>query len=112
MAGKVSRPHPARSLACCAVRKPTRGRDIGRGERVVPGVWRLRLPLPFPGVPHCNAWALSGGGGIVLVDTGMHGPGSIVDLERALWQAGWTVADVRLIVITHAHVDHSGQAPV
>ncbi len=41
---------------------------------MIPGVWRLRLPLPWPGVPHCNAFALAAGDGIVLVDTGMHEP--------------------------------------
>jgi glyoxylase-like metal-dependent hydrolase (beta-lactamase superfamily II) len=94
------------------VRKPTRAREVGRGERVLPGAWRLRLPLPFPGVPHCNAWALAAGDGIVLVDTGAYEPGSMADLERALDQVGRRVEDVRLIVITHAHVDHCGAAPV
>jgi glyoxylase-like metal-dependent hydrolase (beta-lactamase superfamily II) len=94
------------------VRKPTRAREVGRGERVLPGVWRLRLPLPFPGVPHCNAWALAAGDGIVLVDTGAYERGSMADLERALDQVGRRVEDVRLIVITHAHVDHCGAAPV
>jgi glyoxylase-like metal-dependent hydrolase (beta-lactamase superfamily II) len=92
------------------MRKPTR-RDVGRGERVLPGVWRLRLPLPWPGVPHCNAWALAAGDGIVLVDTGMHDAGSMAHLERALDQAGLRVEHIRLIVLTHAHVDHCGQAP-
>ena len=94
------------------MRKPTRKREIGRGERVLPGVWRLRLPLPWPGVPHCNAWALASGDGIVLVDTGMHEPGSMAHLERALDQAGLRLEHVRLVVCTHAHVDHCGQAPV
>jgi glyoxylase-like metal-dependent hydrolase (beta-lactamase superfamily II) len=93
------------------VRKPTRSREVGRGEKVIPGVWRLRLPLPWPGVPHCNAWALASGAGVVLVDTGMHEPGSMAHLERALDQAGVKVEHVRLIVCTHAHVDHCGQAP-
>jgi len=93
------------------VRKPTRKREVGRGERVLPGVWRLRLPLPWPGVPHCNAWALAAGDGIVLVDTGMHEPGSMAHLERALDQAGLSVEHVRLLVCTHAHVDHCGEAP-
>jgi len=92
------------------MRKPTR-RDVGRGERVLPGVWRLRLPLPWPGVPHCNAWALAAGDGIVLVDTGMHEAGSMAHLERALDQVGLRVEHVRLVVCTHAHVDHCGQAP-
>jgi glyoxylase-like metal-dependent hydrolase (beta-lactamase superfamily II) len=92
------------------MRKPTR-RDVGRGERILPGVWRLRLPLPWPGVPHCNAWALAAGDGIVLVDTGRHDAGSMAHLERALDQVGLRVEHVRLIVLTHAHVDHCGQAP-
>jgi glyoxylase-like metal-dependent hydrolase (beta-lactamase superfamily II) len=92
------------------VRKPTRPREIGRGERVLPGVWRLRLPLPWPGVPHCNAWAVGAGDGIVLFDTGMHEPGSMAHLERALDMVGLKVEHVRLLVCTHAHSDHYGQA--
>jgi glyoxylase-like metal-dependent hydrolase (beta-lactamase superfamily II) len=78
---------------------------------VLPGAWRLRLPMRIPGVPHVNAWALKAGDGIVLVDTGVHDKGSMTDLERALFQAGFRIEDVRLIVITHAHFDHCGQAP-
>ena len=92
------------------MRKPT-PRVVGRGERVLPGIWRLRLPLPWPGVPHCNAWAIAAGDGIVLVDTGMHDRGSMMHFEEALGKAGLTVPDIRLIVITHAHIDHCGQAP-
>jgi glyoxylase-like metal-dependent hydrolase (beta-lactamase superfamily II) len=88
----------------------TRRRELGRGERVVPGLWRLRLPLPWPGVPHCNAWAIASGSGIVLVDTGMHQPDSMAQLERALDQVNLRVEHVRLIVCTHAHSDHWGQA--
>jgi len=78
---------------------------------VLPGVWRLRLPLELPGVPHVNAWALQAGDGIVLVDTGMHQRGAMADLERALDRTGHRVADIRLVVITHAHIDHCGLAP-
>src|SRR3954464_5591729 len=87
-----------------------RKREVGRGERVLPGVWRLRLPLPWPGVPHCNAWALAAGDGIVLVDTGMHEPGSLAHLERALEQVNLRLEHVRLLLCTHAHSDHYGQA--
>jgi glyoxylase-like metal-dependent hydrolase (beta-lactamase superfamily II) len=87
-----------------------RRRELGRGERVIGGLWRLRLPLPFPGVPHCNAWAIAWGDGIVLVDTGMHEPGSFVELERAFAQVGLGVDQIRLVVCTHAHSDHWGQA--
>jgi glyoxylase-like metal-dependent hydrolase (beta-lactamase superfamily II) len=89
---------------------PNRKRELGRGERVLPGVWRLRLPLPWPGVPHCNAWAVAAGDGIVLFDTGMHEPGSLPHLERALNQVNLRLEHVRLLVCTHAHSDHYGQA--
>jgi len=84
--------------------------ELGRGERVLPGVFRLRLPLPWPGVPHGNAWAVAAGDGIVLFDTGIHGPGSLAHLERALAMCDLALEDVRLLVCTHAHSDHYGQA--
>jgi glyoxylase-like metal-dependent hydrolase (beta-lactamase superfamily II) len=92
------------------MRRSGRRAEGGRGERVVPGVWRLRLPLPLPGVPHCNAWALAAGDGIVLVDCGMDTPGSVRHLEQALEQVGLALEDVRLLLCTHAHIDHCGQA--
>ena len=87
-----------------------RKRELGRGERVLPGVWRLRLPLPWPGVPHGNAWALAAGDGIVLVDTGIHEPGSMDQLVRALDQVNLKLEHIKLLVCTHAHSDHYGQA--
>jgi glyoxylase-like metal-dependent hydrolase (beta-lactamase superfamily II) len=87
-----------------------RRRELGRGERVVPGLWRLRLPLPYPGIPHCNAWAIAAEGGFVLVDCGMHEPGSLAQLEWALEQVGLRLEQARLLACTHAHADHWGQA--
>ncbi len=92
------------------LRRAERKRELGRGERVLPGVYRLRLPLPWPGVPHCNAWAVSFGEGFVLFDTGLHLDGSLVELERALQMCGLRLEQARLIVCTHAHSDHYGQA--
>jgi len=83
---------------------------VGRGERVLPGLWRLRLPVSVPGVPHCNAWAMTAGDGLVLVDCGMGGAGSLHELERAMDQVGLAPGDVRLLACTHAHPDHAGLA--
>jgi glyoxylase-like metal-dependent hydrolase (beta-lactamase superfamily II) len=85
-------------------------RELGRGERVLPGLWRLRLPLPWPGVPHGNAWAIAAGSGVVLIDTGYHEPGSLAQLERAMGQVNLRLEHVRLLACTHAHSDHWGQA--
>jgi glyoxylase-like metal-dependent hydrolase (beta-lactamase superfamily II) len=60
-----------------------------------------------------NAWALEADGGIVLIDTGYHEPGALEELERTLAQIGRTLADITLVVCTHAHSDHYGLvAPV
>jgi glyoxylase-like metal-dependent hydrolase (beta-lactamase superfamily II) len=85
-------------------------RELGRGEKVLPGLWRLRLPLPWPGVPHGNAWAIAAGSGIVLIDTGSFEAGSMQQLDRAMEQVNLKVEHVRLLASTHAHSDHWGQA--
>ncbi len=82
--------------------------EAPRTERVLPGVWRLRLALPWPGVPHGNAWAVECDGGIVMFDTGIGGRGKLRQLDLALAQAGFGVDDVRLVVCTHSHTDHYG----
>ncbi|HVX34534.1 MAG TPA: MBL fold metallo-hydrolase [Solirubrobacterales bacterium] len=81
-----------------------------RTERIQPGIWRLKLPCPWPGVPHGNAWVMQRGAGIVLFDTGVGGRGRLRMLDVALAQAGFGVEDVRLVVCTHAHSDHYGLA--
>ncbi|HMB53277.1 MAG TPA: MBL fold metallo-hydrolase [Thermoanaerobaculia bacterium] len=81
-----------------------------RADRTLPGVWRLRMALPWPGVPHGNAWAVASDGGIVLFDTGMGGKGRLRDLDLALAQTGFGIEDVRLVVCTHSHTDHYGLA--
>jgi glyoxylase-like metal-dependent hydrolase (beta-lactamase superfamily II) len=68
------------------------------------------LPLPWAGVPHCNAWAIAAGRGVVLVDTGMHQPGSLAQLQHAMAQVNLRLEHVRRLACTHAHADHWGQA--
>lgn len=45
---------------------------------------------------------------VVLVDAGL--PGTEKKIERALRKLGLVFSDIALIVITHAHVDHAGNA--
>lgn len=84
--------------------------EAPRTEKMLPGVWRLRLPLPWPGVPHGNVWAVAADGGIVLFDTGIGGKGRMRQFDLALAQAGFGLEDVRLLVCTHSHTDHYGLA--
>jgi glyoxylase-like metal-dependent hydrolase (beta-lactamase superfamily II) len=84
--------------------------EAPRAEKTLPGVWRLRLSLPWPGVPHGNVWAVAADGGIVLFDTGIGGKGRLRQFDLALGQAGFGLEDVRLLVCTHSHTDHYGLA--
>ena len=71
-------PLKSRSLVCAAVSDVRAGSaSWAAASACCPGVFRLRLPLPWPGVPHCNAWAVAAGDGFVLFDTGMHQPDSM-----------------------------------
>ncbi len=66
----------------------------------------VRIPiLPF-GMVNCHA--LIAGRACILVDAGL--PGSERKVARALRRHGLSLADIKLIVITHAHVDHAGAA--
>lgn len=84
--------------------------DGARASEVAPGLWRLRLPLSWPGIPAVNAYALARpDGGLVLVDCGGGGhPSCHEALEAALTQCGYSVQDVRTVVLTHYHSDHAG----
>jgi glyoxylase-like metal-dependent hydrolase (beta-lactamase superfamily II) len=84
--------------------------EAARASEVASGVWRLRLPLSWPGIPAVNAYAMTvAEGGVVLVDCGGGGdPSCHAALERALAESGHRVEDVRAVVLTHYHSDHAG----
>ena len=66
----------------------------------------IRIPiLPFNMV---NAHLIQGPGGCILVDTGL--PGSESRIAKTLAKNRLSFTDIKLIVITHAHVDHAGAA--
>jgi glyoxylase-like metal-dependent hydrolase (beta-lactamase superfamily II) len=75
---------------------------------VVPGIWRLRLPLGWEQISHVNAYLIDG---TILVDCGSAGDPSCADaLDAAFEQAGHRVEDVEHLVLTHVHSDHMGLA--
>lgn len=80
-----------------------------------PGVFRLVLPLPFPGLTEVNAYLLSDDESTTLVDCGIFEPNSArdhgwMDLEAAFRDAGEVPENVARLVVTHPHVDHYGMA--
>jgi len=80
----------------------------GEAREIRPGLFRVRMPLPFA-LDHINLWLLQDEGGFTLIDTG------IATAEvRAAWDrlAATVLRDrppIRLIC-THFHPDHMGLA--
>jgi glyoxylase-like metal-dependent hydrolase (beta-lactamase superfamily II) len=82
--------------------------EPGGTLEVSPGVWWIRMPLPFA-LDHINLWLLEDGDGWTVVDTGIG-----MEATWALWErllAGPMAGrPVRRIVVTHYHPDHVGCA--
>jgi len=78
----------------------------GERSEVAPGVFWLRMPLPFQ-LDHINLWLLRDGDGWTVVDTGFP-----ADTVRAAWRQVIASLDgpVRRLIVTHFHPDHLGLA--
>lgn len=70
-------------------------------RRVAPGIHRLAHA-------HTNAYLVEDGDGLTVVDALL--PGTWRVLERALDAIGCRPAQIRALVLTHAHFDHLGLA--
>jgi glyoxylase-like metal-dependent hydrolase (beta-lactamase superfamily II) len=85
-----------------------------RRREPAPGVFRLVLPLPFPGLDRCNAYLLADDEGSILVDCGIWDPnaddGGLSELDAAVTATGHALADIRTLIVTHPHTDHYGMA--
>ena len=66
----------------------------------------VRIPIAPQGLINCHL--VVKGASCILVDAGL--PGSETKVLRALTKQALTAHDIKLIVITHAHVDHAGSA--
>lgn len=77
---------------------------------VAPGILRLQLPLPIPGLGHVNTYALEDKRGLALVDPGLPGPRSWRALVDRLRKAGAVPRQVHTVIVTHSHPDHFGGA--
>lgn len=76
---------------------------------VEPGIVHLSLPIPF-GPRQVNCYLLDDGAGFTLIDTGVNTAEADAALGKHLAALGIARAQVRRVILTHYHVDHSGQA--
>lgn len=78
----------------------------GELREVAPGIFWLRMPLPFQ-LDHINLWLLRDGDGWTIVDTGFPD-----DAVRETWRTILNGLDgpVTRLIVTHFHPDHLGLA--
>lgn len=71
-------------------------------------VHQITLPTPFPVGP-VHVYLLEGEP-LTLLDTGPRTPEALQALDAGLAERGYKIGDLKRIVISHAHADHSGLA--
>ena len=80
----------------------------GEALAIAPGVWWLRMPLPFA-LDHINLWLLEDGPGWAIVDTG-YATAETKSLWRRIFGEHLGRLPVTRVLVTHYHPDHIGLA--
>ncbi|HEY7759483.1 MAG TPA: MBL fold metallo-hydrolase [Burkholderiales bacterium] len=82
--------------------------EAGTTLEIEPGIFWLRMPLPFA-LDHINLWVLRDGDGWTLIDCGLNSART-----RELWEAIFgsllATGSVNRVLVTHFHPDHVGLA--
>lgn len=63
-------------------------------------------PIYFVGTRGLGAYLITTPAGHILLDGGM--PSSAKDIEASIRKLGFKPEDIRILLITHAHIDHAG----
>jgi len=82
--------------------------EPGQPLQVAPGVYWVRMPLPFS-LNHINLWLLEDEDGWTMVDTGIRAP-QVRDVWETIFTNFLGAKPIRRIIVTHYHPDHSGLA--
>src|SRR5204863_9974799 len=77
---------------------------------LLPGVWRLPLPLKDSPLGHVNTYLVRADNGYLLVDCGWDTADPLEALEGHLRFLDIPIGDSRHLLITHIHPDHYGMA--
>lgn len=80
----------------------------GTMAEIAPGVFWLRMPLPYD-LDHINLWVLDDGDGWVIIDTGVDMP-AVRDAWDQLFTGAMAGRPVKRVMVTHMHPDHFGLA--
>ena len=94
------------ALAACSAPRP----DVAS---LVPAAWtepaaplRIVGPIHYVGTRELGAYLITTPSGHILLDGAL--PGSEPLIEASIAELGFSVEDIRILLISHAHADHVG----
>lgn len=79
-------------------------------ERVRPGLWSIPVPLPQNSLRYVLVYLLETDKGPYLIDAGWNTDDAFGALRSGMEEAGFDMADVQGVMVTHIHPDHYGLA--
>jgi len=82
--------------------------EPGQPFELADGVFWLHVPMPID-LDHINLWILRDGDGWILVDSGYDAP-QCREVWETVFDGFLQPQDVKKIIITHLHPDHTGLA--
>lgn len=101
-----------RALFAMSLAAPSAAQDAP-AELAPPSSWtepaepvRIVGPIYFVGTKGLAAYLVTTPKGHILLDGAM--PGSARDIEASIRKLGFKPEEIRLLLITHAHIDHAG----
>ncbi|MDA4129870.1 MAG: MBL fold metallo-hydrolase [Thaumarchaeota archaeon] len=77
-------------------------------EEILPGFYKLTLPVPVPKLKSVFAYLVKDGNESLLIDTGWGGDASYHALVSAFESLDLKLAKLNQIIISHLHPDHFG----
>lgn len=88
-----------------------RRRVLPPTERVRPGLWSVPVPIPDNPLRYVSVYVFELDDGVAVVDAGWPVPAAWDAFVSGIGGIGYSVADIRAVLVTHAHADHYGLAP-
>jgi glyoxylase-like metal-dependent hydrolase (beta-lactamase superfamily II) len=88
-------------------RPPRPVEPLPQACEVVPGIWKITVPIPFP-LRTVNIYAVIGKDGWAMLDTGLGVLEARTALQEGLERAGLELKNLKTIVLSHHHPDHVG----
>ena len=89
--------------------KPVESKPLPPVEQVRPGLWSIPVPLPIV-LRYVLVYAFETDRGPFIVDAGWNTDVAFDALGAGLNEAGFDMADVQGVMVTHIHPDHYGLA--